>query len=339
MVAHAPDRPRSLYILGEAAFQQLYAPDQQQRIAALTDPVAPPQTPASIAERPELLREVEILFSGWGGPVMDAAFLARAPKLRAVFYAAGSVRSLVTEAFWERNPVLSTAASVNAVPVAEYCLSQILFLLKQGYRFIQAYQSAPHVPTALRSIVRGAYRAQVGLVSYGLIARRTRALLRPFDVSVAVSCPFLTEAQAAAEGVTRMSLEALFASSDVVSLHTPNLPETRGMIRGEHFAQMRPNAAFLNSARGAVVHEPGMIAALQKRPDLTAVLDVTWPEPVPMDSPLRALPNLILTPHIAGSAGHECARMGEHAADECERYLRGEALATPVTRELAATMA
>jgi phosphoglycerate dehydrogenase-like enzyme len=132
-------------------------------------------------------------------------------------------------------------------------------------------------------------------------------------------------------------LEDIFRRADVVSLHTPWLPETEGMITGQHFTLMKPNAAFINTARGAVVRESEMIAVLEQRPDLLAVLDVTYPEPPVPGSPLYTLPNVVLTPHIAGALGPETRRLGEMMLDELQRYLRGEPLRWQVSPKQART--
>jgi phosphoglycerate dehydrogenase-like enzyme len=148
-----------------------------------------------------------------------------------------------------------------------------------------------------------------------------------------------SEEKASRLGAEKCSLEAIFNRSDVVSLHTPWLKETEGMITGEHLALMKPNATFINTARGAVVREQEMIEVLQQRPDLFAILDVTYPEPPKPGSPLYTLPNVILTPHIAGSLDNECQRMGRYMVDELERYLAGEPLQWAISREKAATLA
>ena len=151
--------------------------------------------------------------------------------------------------------------------------------------------------------------------------------------------PFVDEATAAKLGVTLVTLEALFAQSDVVSLHTPWLPETVGLITGELIASMKPCATFINTSRGAVVWEEEMLDVLAARPDLQAVLDVVWPEPPAPESRLFDLPNVVLTPHIAGSMGAECHRMGRYMIDELDRYLAGEPLRWGITREKAAILA
>ena len=140
-------------------------------------------------------------------------------------------------------------------------------------------------------------------------------------------------------GVERVSLEELFARSDIISLHTPWLPATEGLITGELLASMKLNATLINTSRGAIVREQEMIAVLRQRPDLWAVLDVVYPEPPVPSSPLYELPNVVLTPHIAGSMQDECRRMGQYVIGELKRYLAGEPLKWGLTKERAARMA
>src|SRR5699024_11804912 len=126
--------------------------------------------------------------------------------------------------------------------------------------------------------------------------------------------------------VCSSDLEDIFKNADVVSLHAPLLQETKGMITASHFQSMKENASFINTARGEIVREVEMLDVLKEREDLTAILDVVYPEPPAADSLLYTLPNVILTPHIAGSEGKECARLGTYMLDEFRRYLQGEDL-------------
>jgi phosphoglycerate dehydrogenase-like enzyme len=150
---------------------------------------------------------------------------------------------------------------------------------------------------------------------------------------------FVSAEQAAAIGVELVPLDELFRSAAVVSLHAPWLKETEGMITGAHLAAMPPYATFVNTSRGALVHESELIAALRERPDLCAVLDVTYPEPPPPESPLYDMPNVVLTPHIAGSLEAECRRMGQLMVSELERFVRGEPLRYALTRAQVERMA
>ena len=179
----------------------------------------------------------------------------------------------------------------------------------------------------------------MALISLGMIGRLVARLLRNFQVNVIAYDPFATPAAAAELGVRLVSLEEAFATADVVSLHTPWLKETENLVTGQLIASMKRNATFINTARGAVVAEEEMLDVLERRPDLTALLDVTYPEPPAPSSRIYTLPNVMLTPHIAGSLDGECQRMGQYAVDECRRYLAGEPLQWQVTRKMAETLA
>lgn len=279
--------------------------------------------------RIEELQETEIIFTGWGAPRMDEEFLRHVPKLKALFYAGGSVRYFVTEAFWRRGVRLTTAQAINAIPVAEFAFSSLLLGLKRFWHYARVSRESRNFPTARP--MPGAYGSTVGLVSYGTIARLVRQRLRSLEVSVVVYDPFLSDEDAVRENVKKVSLDELFATADAVSLHTPHLPGTVRMIQGRHFELMKPGALFLNTARGEVVDESGMIEVLRRRPDLQAVLDVTAPEPPAPDSPLYVLPNVVLTPHIAGSVEAECLRMGQAMVDEFVRYQAGQPLRWEIT--------
>ncbi len=325
---------RSLYILDTSTFPLIYGPDEQAAIASRVQFLAPQQTRDSIKSRPDLLSQVEAIFSGWGAPLMNDAFLDRAPNLKIIFYGAGAVGGWMTQSVWDRGIRVTSAFATNAIPVAEYTLSTILFSLKHGWALAR---NTRHQRTFVpRDGAPGCYGSTVGLVSLGTIGRKVLDLLQPFDLNVMVYDPFLTTEQANQLGVRKGSLEDLFSTCEVVSLHTPDLPETEGLITGRLLSMMKPGATLINTARGQVVREPEMIEVLQRRLDLQAVLDVTHPEPPHADSPLYTLPNVVLTPHIAGSVGRECHRMGRYMLEELDRYLAGKPLQWEITPELAA---
>jgi phosphoglycerate dehydrogenase-like enzyme len=187
--------------------------------------------------------------------------------------------------------------------------------------------------------VHGGYQSSVGLISLGMVARHVCQLLKHFDINVLAYDPFVSPETASELNVTLCSLDEIFSKADVVSLHTPWLKETEGMITGRHFKLMKPYASFINTARGIVVRENEMIEVLKARPDLQAVIDTTWPEPPTSDSPLYTLPNVALTPHIAGSMDNECRRMGHMMVEELSRYLNNETLEWEITREKASRLA
>jgi phosphoglycerate dehydrogenase-like enzyme len=121
-------------------------------------------------------------------------------------------------------------------------------------------------------------------------------------------------------------LEELFSSCDVVSLHAPLLPETTGIVGHSLLALLRPGATIINTSRGGIIDQAALVDVLERRPDLTAVLDVVEPEPLPSGSRLFDLPNVVMTPHIAGNIARERRALGRAMAEEVKRLASGEAL-------------
>ncbi|MBO1330911.1 hydroxyacid dehydrogenase [Streptomyces sp. VRA16 Mangrove soil] len=278
------------------------------------------------------LAEAEVLVTGWGCPPIDAAVLAAAPRLRAVLHAAGSVKSLVTEACWRRGLLISSAAQANALPVAEYTLAMILlagkglFALRDSYRATRTFE--------IGAIVEGVgnHGLRVGVIGASRIGRRLIELLRPFDFEVSLADPYVTEEEAAALGVRPRQLhgpDGLFATSDIVTVHAPQTPETRHLVGRRELALMRDGAVLVNTARGSLVDTQALVGEARTG-RIGAILDVTHPEPLPADSPLYDLPNVYLTPHVAGSQGNEIARLGLAVVEEMERLCAGLPLGHPV---------
>ncbi|NUT39590.1 MAG: hydroxyacid dehydrogenase [Thermoactinospora sp.] len=265
------------------------------------------------------LAAVEVLFTSWGCPEVTAEVLDRAPLLRAVVHAAGSVKHHLTDAVWQRGIAVSSAAAANAEPVAEFTLASILFANKRVIDIARTYRGERRNGDWDRLYPGfGNYRKTVGVVGASRIGRRVIELLRPFDLEVLVSDPYLREDL----GVPTVGLDELIERSDVVSLHAPDLPETRHLMDARRLARMRDGATLINTARAALVDQDALTRELVSG-RLYAVLDHTEPEFLPAGSPLYDLPNVLVTPHIAGSLGGELARMADLAVDELARYARG----------------
>ncbi|MFK4145327.1 hydroxyacid dehydrogenase [Streptomyces sp. NPDC004065] len=273
----------------------------------------------------------EVLVTGWGCPRLDAAALEVLPRLRAVLHAAGSVRALVGEAVWERGIAVSSAAAANAVPVAEYTLAMILLAGKDAFAHRERYRATHALPPAAGTAAAGNAGRRVGVVGASRVGRRLLELLRPYDFEVLLSDPYVDAAEAAALGARALDLEDLLRRSDVVTLHAPDLPGTRHLLDRARLALIRDGGVLINTARGALVDHDALTAELVSG-RLHAVLDVTEPEPLPAGSPLFTLPNVVLTPHIAGSLGNELERLGRTAVGELERLAAGLPLAHRVRR-------
>lgn len=295
---------------------------------------------ADLLAAPERFADTETIFFTWGMPAFTEAELRRClPRLKHLFYAAGSVQKFARP-FLNGGVRVFSAWAANAIPVAEYTVAQIVLANKDFYAqsrlMSQGKREEAH---RRRGSSIGNYRQSIGLLGCGMIGSRVAEMLQAYDVSVRVYDPFLPPEKAAQLRVTPCTLPEIFAECHVVSNHLANLPATRGILRYEHFASMQPFATFLNTGRGAQVIEPELVRALAEREDLTAVLDVTDPEPPEPGHPFYTLPNCILTPHIAGSLGREVTRMAAYMLQEFERVSAGRPAQYEVTAAMLETMA
>ncbi|MEQ4723095.1 hydroxyacid dehydrogenase [Nonomuraea sp. B19D2] len=313
-------RPKTLLAMGRPVAERLVTGQVRDRLLGIAD-VDPGLVAEDFADPvvAEALAEAEVLYTSWWCPPLTHEVLARAPRLRAVVHAAGSVKHHVTEACWQRGILVSSAAAANAEPVAEYTLASILFANKRVLDISRLYREhRARLDLESRFPGFGNYRRTIGIVGASRVGRRVIELLRPFELDVLVADPYLTEDL----GVPRVELDELFERCDVISLHAPALPETRHLIDGSRLARMPDGATLINTARGALVDQDALIAELASG-RLYAVIDVTEPDLLPADSPLYDLPNILLTPHIAGSLGGELPRLAHLALDELGRYAQG----------------
>lgn len=324
---------KALIVMDDVFTDEVYPEDMIEELKKDVEFVNEPITKKELAENLSLLKDIEVIFSGWGGPKFDKEVLAAAPHLKIVFYGAGTIKKIVTDEFWEKGIRITTANTANAIAVAEFTLAATIFGLKNTLRMNNKINETKEFPAPGTRNIRGGFRAKIGLISLGAIAKEVLKLYENFDYEVIVYDPFISQEDAEALNVKKVDLARLFKEADVVSLHTPLLDSTRGMIRKEHFLSMKENTTFINTARGAVVNEEEMIEALKERQDISAYLDVVYPEPPVKDSPLYEMKNVFLTPHIAGSEGNEVSRMGDLMVKEFKAYQAGEELKYEISKE------
>jgi phosphoglycerate dehydrogenase-like enzyme len=325
-------RPQALLVMDHATFGVQFQEPQLRRLRALADlgdPIVTADLDSAAGRR--RLREVEVLLTSWGCPPLTTGLLADAPRLRAIFHCAGTVRSFATDEVWRRGILVTSAADENAIPVAEFTLAAIIF----------AGKKAPFI--ARDTLMRGASWSSlveredlsnrgrtVGIVGYSRVGRRVVERLRDLEMEILVADPYADPAEVSAAGARLVELPAMLPRCDVLSLHVPELPATRHLIGAAELAALPDGATVINTARGAVLDT----SALERECSagrLNAILDVTDPEPLPLSSPLHGLPNVMITPHVAGSLGSETRRMSESALDELERYLTGRSPRAAVT--------
>ncbi|WP_341941259.1 hydroxyacid dehydrogenase [Microbacterium sp. LWH10-1.2] len=332
------ERMRARLVMEERRRDDVYPAEVLAGIDRTVDLVRPFLTAEELAADPEALRDVDVLLTGWGAPVIDAPLLERAPRLTAVLHAAGSVKHIVTDAAWARGITVVSAAAANAEPVAEMTAAQIVLAARgvpaarRAYRELRSKDAAAQFASGTRSSV-------VGLVALGAIGRRVAERLQGTGVCLLAADPYASPAAAAELGIELVSIEELFSRSEVVSLHAPLLPATTGMIGAALLERMPQGATLVNTARGGLIDEAALVSVLSRRTDLTALLDVTVDEPPAPDSPLWELENVELTPHVAGSMGADRGAMGELVGEELERLVAGEPLLHAIDESALARMA
>ncbi|MFD9910187.1 hydroxyacid dehydrogenase [Streptomyces sp. NPDC059063] len=323
--------------MGADVVDRVFAPDLRRRLARSVDLAHGPLTgeltgPAARAA----LAEAEILVTGWDCPLLTADVLRHAPRLRAVVHAAGSVKPVVTSAVWGRGVLVSSAADANAGPVVAYTLAAITFAAK-GALTAAARYAERWPPFTERT---GSDARTIGVIGASRIGRRVIAELAASDAGhrVLLTDPYVTPARAAALGADLVDLPDLCRASSIITVHAPQLPETRGLLNADMLKLVPDGGVVVNTARGSLIDTEALTRECASG-RLDAFLDVTDPEPLPPGHPLLTLPNVLVTPHIAGAQGSEVRRLGEYAVGEVERYVRGEPLLGRLRREDLARLA
>lgn len=332
---------RSIMLCNDAkSVHYVYSDEMLQQLAEIAGLDTKIYSRDAVLATPEAFADVDYAFSTWGMPVFEEAEIQQIfPSLKAVFYGAGSVQAFARP-FLNCGVKVFSAWAANAVPVAEYTVAQIILANKGFFLTSQLHKSYEHEASYdVRRKYPGNYGASIGIIGAGMIGKLVIQMLKNYHLPVKVFDPFLPDEIAAELGVPKCSLEEVFATCQVVSNHLANNAQTVGMLNGPLFASMLPYATFLNTGRGAQVVEADLAQVLADRPDLTAILDVTWPEPPEAGHPFYSLPNCWLTPHIAGSSGDEVHRMAEYMIEEFKNHVIGQPVRYEVNMEMLKTMA
>ena len=325
----------------ENAVNRIYSEDVKAKLSKELEFPSEVITKSNIEKYSDYINECSYIFSTWGMFQMTKDEIAKYLKnTKIIFYGAGSVQAFARE-YLESGIKISSAWVCNGFPVAEVTVSQILLAGKGYFRVVydmkvnRDWRSAGRVS----SNYKGNYKAKVGLIGAGAIGRKVIELLKHFDVEIFIYDPYLTDGEANKLGAKKLTLEDMFSQCDVISNHAPNLPSTENMINKTHFALMKDYSTFINTGRGQQIVESDMIAELKARPTITALLDVTHPEPPNPGSELYMLENVFLSPHIAGSIGNEVHRMAEEMYLEYKLFDAESKLNYEVTLSMLETMA
>lgn len=325
-------KPKVAIVIGQKYYQRMINPEAMKSLGEFAEIVHHSgNDPATKEELIQLLPDVDACITSWEVAQLDADVVASAPRLKAMVHMGGSVKKMVSDAVWERGIKVFSARPALARDVAETTLGLMIVGIKNIWPLAHhiregGWRESPYWPS------RELHRTNVGIVAASEVGRYVIELLKPFEANVLLFDPFVSEEEAAAMGVKKVSLEELARESDVISLHAPSLSTTNGMINAEIMQLMKDDCILINTARGKLIDQPVLIKELEKG-RFFAYLDVTDPEPLEPDSPLRKLPNAVVMPHLAGCIT-DCSHLSILAVEELHRFFGGETLIHEITVDM-----
>ncbi|MGN7861727.1 hydroxyacid dehydrogenase [Microbacterium sp. 22303] len=287
------------------------------------------ETPARLlddAAFAEAARGAQIFVTAWGFPALTGGRLAAAPQLALVAHAASSLRAVTTPEFWQAGIPITQSGAAMAPAVAELALTMTLSLLRGVPRYDHALRTGAQWESARGAVSRRPREisgARIGVVGASRVGRAYAAAAQALGAQVRVFDPYLAESDPL--GPSAGSVADLCRGSDVLAVHAPALAETEGLVGAGELAALPDGAVVVNTARQSIVDDAALFAAAAAG-RIDVGLDVFDDEPLPLSSPWRALPNVLLTPHVAGATVQSRRRGGEIVIAEIERHLRGERL-------------
>jgi len=334
-------KPKIAILISREQAQKIISKEDFRRLETFSD--LNPEIPRELDEKAarRIIKGAEGCIVGWGEiRKLTKEILDEAPELRIIAYAGGTVKG-VSDEVWRRKIVVTSAASANGIVVAEFTLGLMLTTMKRVWWFNELIHRGLWRESTEMKKIREPYGATVGVIAAGHAGRNFIRLLRNLEVEILLYDPYCSQEEAKRLGAEKVSLEELMSKSDVVSLHAPNIPSTHKMIDRKKLKLLKDGAIFISTAPAAIVDEEALIEEL-KTGRITACLDVPGPTAGPLakddtlvkDSPLRELPNVILTPHIAGALADARFRVGNYAVTEIIRFFSGREVIYRVTKDM-----
>lgn len=313
-------------LLGEEAyhFTRIFVNGRWERLKELIDIEDVVYSRKLIHQQADCVKTAEVAFATWNCPILSKEEIQEyLPNLKVLFYAAASV-IYFQDAYLQCGIKIVSAASAMAVSVAEFTVGEIYHANKGVYGYMRNYSSIGHA-TAHENAQQypGNYKTRVGILGVGMIGTRVINMLKAFsELEIMVYDPYLEDQRVKALSVSRNSLEEIFSQCQTISNHMADNKDTKNLLNGSLFSLMKDNAAFINTGRGAQVNHDDLYAALREKPGRTAILDVTYPEPLPSNHALLGLDNVFITPHIAGTAANDILRMTDFLLGQLVNYKR-----------------
>ena len=304
-------------IKGAHVIDLVYGLGRREKLAGMVDLYPVIITSDSLEAHRDELKDVDVVFSTWGFPRLDESQLDLMPNLKAVFYAAGATGTF-RDPLLQRGIRISSATVANAIPVAEYALSHVLLAGAGFYRNSRECTDPENARMVNSFRGHGNYANRVAVLGNGAISRKLQGFLSHHEIEVLEV--------ASRERKRTVSLEEAFSTCYAVVNLFPDVEDNGGVYDRALFESMIDSAVFINCGRGRQVNEDDLISVFKIRTDLTAILDVQWPEPPLAGSELYTLPNVFLSSHIAGSKASELVRMGDYMLADFEHFKRGKPL-------------
>lgn len=348
-------RPKVLLCLNASVYDAYVTPDGWARLESFCEPVGRERSePYTEEEFIAALQGVAGLMK-WGNlaPALTRRVLENAPDLRIVGVwddrfghgidreAVYPPQSPLSKGGRKRVTFVDVSNIASHQPVAEWVLAMMLMCLRNVGEVFRYMLDGTETwgRTMNTDFVNGELtEKKVGLIGCGHIGQRLIELLTPFRVDLKVYDPYVPEEVVTRLSVRRAELDEVLRHAEILVVQVPLTPKTWGMIGERELSLLRKGAILINCCRGPVVDTPALIRRLEQR-DLIAGLDVFDPEPLPKDSPLRRLPNAIITPHIAWYAPHALRRYFDVMVEEFERFFQGEPLRYELTPRMVAIRA
>jgi len=331
-----PEKPKVLLAMNKGLAEQIFNREDLEHFKTFVEVNDVSSLPEKIDESfiKENIEDVEVCVSCWGTPPFTKEILDRASKLKLIAHSAGSVKPIVTDYVWEKGIRVTSAAPAIATAVAETTLGLMIISLKRIPQLNEIVRKGFWKLEDEVSRAKSLYNITVGIIGASNVGRNVIELLGNFQVEILLYDPYVTQEEGEQLGVKLTTLEELLTHSDVISLHAPSIPETHHMINRENIKLLKRGAVLINTARGSLIDEAALVERLTEG-DIFACIDVTDPEPPDINSPLRKLPNVILTPHIAGGSGiTDRQRQGRYIIDQVYKFVTQGKLDYEVTKDM-----
>lgn len=292
----------------------------------------------------DLVKDADGIITSWETPKFTDDILAASEKLKIVCNCAGTARIIFKDDIFakvlDRGIAVTTTGAAIGIGVAEFNLGLIImgvkkiFFMKEGIRegkwkeYTASWRDEPSGDL----VPNEPYGLTVGVIGGGFCGAHLIKLLNNFDMRVLLYDPYKNAEQCRALGAEKTELEYLMENCDVISVNTPETPETDGMLNAGLLKKIKDGALLVNTAKASAIDEEALIGELSTG-RFFACIDQTVKQPAPADHPFRNMPNVMLTPHIAGHVSNGFKRQGKFAVDELGRFFRGEKLRFGVRKE------